>query len=161
MCQDTGIVVIYADVGMNVRWDGELEFEDMLNEGVRRAYTHPDNILRASIVSPPIGPRINSRDNTPAVIHTRLVKGDKLSLRLAGQGGGRRKTKSKLVMLNPNDSIVDWVLETVPKMGAGWCPPGILGIGIGGSSEKSGVDGQGITHGSDRHPGAQNLRRNG
>ncbi len=136
MCQDTGIVVIYADVGMNVRWDGELEFEDMLNEGVRRAYTHPDNILRASIVSPPIGPRINSRDNTPAVIHTRLVKGDKLSLRLAAKGGGS-ENKSKLVMLNPNDSIVDWVLETVPKMGAGWCPPGILGIGIGGSSEKA------------------------
>ncbi len=136
ICQDTGIVVIYADVGMDVHWQGELSFEDMLNEGVRRAYTHPDNVLRASIVGSPLGARINSRDNTPAVIHTRLVKGDKLVMRLAAKGGGS-ENKSKHIMLNPSDSIVDWVLETVPKMGAGWCPPGILGIGIGGSSEKA------------------------
>ncbi len=136
MCQDTGIVVVYAEVGMDVRWQGDLDFEAMVNEGVRRAYTHPDNVLRASIVSPPIGPRVNTRDNTPAVIHTRLVHGDKVCLRLAAKGGGS-ENKAKHIMLNPNDSIVDWVLETVPKMGAGWCPPGILGIGIGGTAEKA------------------------
>ncbi len=136
MCQDTGIVVIYAEVGMDVRWQGDQAFEDVVNEGVRRAYTNPDNLLRASIVSPPIGPRVNTRDNTPAVIHTRLVKGNKVSLKLAAKGGGS-ENKSKHIMLNPNDSIVDWVLETVPKMGAGWCPPGILGIGIGGTAEKA------------------------
>ena len=136
ICQDTGIVVIFAEVGMDVRWQGDQDFEDVVNEGVRRGYTHPDNLLRASIVSPPIGARVNTRDNTPAVIHTRLVKGDKVSLRLAAKGGGS-ENKSKHIMLNPNDSIVDWVLETVPKMGAGWCPPGILGIGIGGSAEKA------------------------
>ncbi len=136
ICQDTGIVVIYAEVGMDVRIDGAMDFEDMLNEGVRRAYLHPDNVLRASIVSPPLYGRSNTRDNTPAVIHTRLVSGATLDLKLAAKGGGS-ENKSKFAMLNPNDSIVDWVLQTVPQMGAGWCPPGMLGIGIGGSAEKA------------------------
>ena len=136
ICQDTGIVVVYADVGMDVRFDGDMDFESMINEGVRRAYTHPDNVLRASVVSPPVGGRVNTRDNTPAIIHTRLVKGDKLDLRLAAKGGGS-ENKSKFAVVNPSDSIADWVVKTVPSMGAGWCPPGILGIGIGGSSEKA------------------------
>ena len=136
ICQDTGIVVIFADVGMGVRWDSDMPFEDMLNEGVRRAYTHPDNILRASIVSPPVGARINTGDNTPAVIHTRLVPGDTISLRLAAKGGGS-ENKSKFAVVNPSDSIADWVERTVPTMGAGWCPPGILGIGLGGTAEKA------------------------
>ena len=136
ICQDTGIVVIFADVGMNVRWDGDMAFEDMLNEGVRRAYTHPDNVLRGSVVSPPVGGRVNTGDNTPAIIHTRLVPGDTLSLRLAAKGGGS-ENKSKFVVINPSDSVADWVEKTVPTMGAGWCPPGILGIGLGGTSEKA------------------------
>ncbi len=136
ICQDTGIVVVYVRVGMQVQWETDTGLEDMVNEGVRRAYTHPDNLLRASIVDPPIGPRKNTGDNTPAVIHTQLVPGDTVDVRLAAKGGGS-ENKSKFAILNPSDSIVDWVLETVPKMGAGWCPPGILGIGIGGSSEKA------------------------
>ncbi len=136
ICQDTGIVVVYADIGMDVRWDATMGFEEMVNEGVRRAYTNPDNVLRASVVSPPIGARVNSRDNTPAVIHTRLVPGDRVSIRLAAKGGGS-ENKSKFAILNPSDSLVDWVLETVPKMGAGWCPPGLLGIGVGGTAEKA------------------------
>ncbi len=136
ICQDTGIVIVYVRVGMQVQWETNTGLEDMVNEGVRRAYTHPDNLLRASIVDPPIGPRKNTGDNTPAVIHTQLVPGDTVDVRLAAKGGGS-ENKSKFAILNPSDSIVDWVLETVPKMGAGWCPPGILGIGIGGSSEKA------------------------
>ena len=136
ICQDTGIVVVYADVGMDVRFEGDMDFESMINEGVRRAYTHPDNVLRASVVSPPVGRRVNTRDNTPAIVHTRLVKGDKLDLRLAAKGGGS-ENKSKFAVINPSDSVADWVVRTVPSMGAGWCPPGILGIGIGGSSEKA------------------------
>lgn len=136
ICQDTGIVVVYADVGMDVAWETDCGLEDMVDEGVRRAYTHPDNVLRASIVSPPMGTRKNTGDNTPAVIHTRLVPGDKVELRLAAKGGGS-ENKSKFTILNPSDSIVEWVVETLPRMGAGWCPPGILGIGIGGSAEKA------------------------
>ena len=136
ICQDTGIVVVYVRVGMKVRWESDVALEDMVNEGVRRAYTHPDNLLRASMVSPPIGRRDNTGDNTPAVTHTELVCGDTVEVRLAAKGGGS-ENKSKFAILNPSDSIVDWVLETVPKMGAGWCPPGILGIGIGGSAEKA------------------------
>ncbi len=136
ICQDTGIVVVYVRVGMNVQWETDLALEDMVNEGVRRAYTHPDNVLRASIVNPPIGARKNTGDNTPAVTYTQLVAGDTVDVRLAAKGGGS-ENKSKFAILNPSDSIVDWVLETVPKMGAGWCPPGILGIGIGGSAEKA------------------------
>lgn len=138
ICQDTGIVVVFVKVGMNVSWQADMSLEDMINEGVRRAYTHPDNILRASILADPAGARKNTGDNTPAVIHTQLVPGDKLDINIAAKGGGS-ENKSQLVMLNPSDSIVDWVVETVPTMGAGWCPPGILGIGIGGTAEKAAV----------------------
>jgi fumarate hydratase class I len=136
ICQDTGIVVVFVKVGMQVRWDATLSLEDMINEGVRRAYMHPDNKLRASIVADPAFTRRNTRDNTPAVIHTELVAGDTLEITVAAKGGGS-ENKSKFAMLNPSDSIVDWVLKTVPLMGAGWCPPGMLGIGIGGSAEKA------------------------
>ncbi len=138
ICQDTGIVTVFVEVGMNVRWEASMSLEDMINEGVRRAYLHPDNVLRASILSDPAGARKNTRDNTPAVIHTRLVPGDTVEFQVAAKGGGS-ENKSKLVMLNPSDSIVDWVLKTVPTMGAGWCPPGMLGIGIGGTAEKAAV----------------------
>jgi len=136
ICQDTGIVTVFCKVGMNLRWDARLSLEEMINEGVRRAYAHPDNKLRASIVSDPAGRRANTKDNTPAVIHTALVPGDELEITVAAKGGGS-ENKSKFVMLNPSDSIVDWVLNTVPLMGAGWCPPGMLGIGIGGTAEKA------------------------
>ena len=141
ICQDTGIVVVFLKIGMNVRWGSEtgaatMGLEDMVNEGVRRAYNHPDNKLRASIVDDPAFGRRNTRDNTPAVIHVQLVPGDTVEVKLAAKGGGS-ENKSKFVMLNPSDSIVDWVLKTVPTMGAGWCPPGMLGIGIGGSAEKA------------------------
>jgi fumarate hydratase, class I len=137
ICQDTGIVVAFLKVGMNVRWDGSsMSVADMVNEGVRRAYLHPDNKLRASILADPAGARKNTRDNTPAVIHMELVPGNSVDVRIAAKGGGS-ENKSKFVMLNPSDSIVDWVLKTVPAMGAGWCPPGMLGLGIGGSAEKA------------------------
>ena len=136
ICQDTGIVVVFARIGMNVRWDATMSLTDMINEGVRRAYLQPDNVLRASIVSDPAFGRKNTRDNTPAVIHYDLVPGDSVEIRIAAKGGGS-ENKSKFAMLNPSDSIVDWVLKTVPLMGAGWCPPGMLGIGIGGSAEKA------------------------
>jgi fumarate hydratase class I len=136
ICQDTGIVMVFAKIGMDVRWDARMGFEEMINEGVRRAYLHPDNKLRASIVADPNFSRKNTRDNTPAVIHTRLVQGDAIEITVAAKGGGS-ENKSKFVMLNPSDSLTDWVLKTVPLMGAGWCPPGMLGIGIGGSAEKA------------------------
>lgn len=136
ICQDTGIVTVFLKIGMNVRWDASLSVEDMVNEGVRRGYQNPDNILRASVLADPAGGRRNTRDNTPAVIHMTVVPGDTVEVDIAAKGGGS-EAKSKFAMLNPSDSIVDWVLETVPTMGAGWCPPGILGIGIGGTSEKA------------------------
>ena len=136
ICQDTGIVTVFVKVGMNVRWDATLGLEEMINEGVRRAYLHPDNTLRASILADPAGARKNTRDNTPAVISVSLVPGDTVEMIVAAKGGGS-EAKSKFTMLNPSDSIVDWVLKTVPTMGAGWCPPGILGIGIGGTAEKA------------------------
>jgi fumarate hydratase class I len=136
ICQDTGIVVVFVRVGMDVRWEATMSLTDMINEGVRRAYLQPDNVLRASIVSDPAFGRKNTKDNTPAVIHVELVPGNTVDIRLAAKGGGS-ENKSKFVMLNPSDSIVDWVLKTVPTMGAGWCPPGMLGIGIGGSAEKA------------------------
>ncbi len=137
ICQDTGIVVAFLRVGMNVRWDGaSMGVADMVNEGVRRAYLHPDNKLRPSILADPAGARKNTRDNTPAVIHMELVPGDSVDVRIAAKGGGS-ENKSTFVMLNPSDNIVDWVLKTVPAMGAGWCPPGMLGLGIGGSAEKA------------------------
>ncbi len=136
ICQDTGIVTVFCKVGMDVRWDARRGLTDMINEGVRRAYLHPDNKLRASVVVDPAGKRGNTRDNTPAVIHVELVPGEELEITVAAKGGGS-ENKSKFVMLNPSDSIVDWVLNTVPQMGAGWCPPGMLGIGIGGTAEKA------------------------
>ncbi len=137
ICQDTGIVTVFLKIGMNVRWDdATMGVEDMVNEGVRRAYLHPDNKLRASILVDPAGKRKNTGDNTPAVIHMQLAPGDTVDVHVAAKGGGS-ENKSKFVMLNPSDSIVDWVLKTVPTMGAGWCPPGMLGIGIGGTAEKA------------------------
>jgi fumarate hydratase class I len=137
ICQDTGIVVAFVKVGMDVRWSGAtMSLSEMVNEGVRLAYMNPDNRLRASIVADPAGTRKNTRDNTPAVIHFDLVPGNTVEVKIAAKGGGS-ENKSKFVMLNPSDSIVDWVLKTVPTMGAGWCPPGMLGIGIGGSAEKA------------------------
>lgn len=136
ICQDTGIVTVFIKVGMDVRWDADLSLEDLINDGVRRAYTHPDNTLRASILADPAGARKNTGDNTPAVIHTEIVKGSTVAVHVAAKGGGS-EAKSKFVMLNPSDDIVDWVVKTVPTMGAGWCPPGMLGIGIGGTAEKA------------------------
>ena len=138
ICQDTGIVTIFVRVGMDVTWDAEMTLTDMINEGVRRAYLNPDNILRASILSDPLGARKNTGDNTPAVIHYDIVEGDTVDIEVAAKGGGS-ENKSKMAMLNPSDSLVDWVLKTVPTMGAGWCPPGMLGIGVGGTAEKSAV----------------------
>jgi len=136
LCQDTGIVTVFVKVGMNVQWDATMSLDDMINEGVRRAYNDPDNKLRASILADPAGKRINTKDNTPAVINVSIVPGNKLDIIVAAKGGGS-EAKSKFAMLNPSDSIVDGVLKTVPTMGAGWCPPGMLGIGIGGTAEKA------------------------
>ena len=137
ICQDTGIVTVFLKVGMNVCWDGAtMSLEDMVNEGVRRAYNDVDNKLRASVLADPAGKRTNTKDNTPAVINMSIVPGDTVDVIVAAKGGGS-EAKSKFVMLNPSDSIVDWVLKTVPTMGAGWCPPGMLGIGIGGTAEKA------------------------
>ena len=137
ICQDTGIVNVFLKIGMDVRWQGFTgSIEDAINEGVRRGYTDPDNKLRASIVADPQFLRKNTGDNTPAVVNVELVAGDKVDVNIAAKGGGS-ENKSKFVMLNPSDSVVDWVLKTVPTMGAGWCPPGMLGIGIGGTAEKA------------------------
>jgi fumarate hydratase class I len=137
ICQDTGIVNVFLKLGMNVRLEGFTGgLDDAINEGVRRAYNHPDNTLRASVVADPEFARKNTKDNTPAVIFTEIVPGDTLEVTVAAKGGGS-ENKSKMIMLNPGDSVVDWVLKTVPTMGAGWCPPGMLGIGIGGTAEKA------------------------
>ncbi len=138
ICQDTGIVTVFVKVGMNVTWDAKMSVTDMINQGVRQAYLHPDNVLRASILADPAGKRTNTKDNTPAVIHYEIVEGDTVDIQIAAKGGGS-ENKSKMVMLNPSDSIVDWVVKTIPTMGAGWCPPGMLGIGIGGTAEKAAV----------------------
>ena len=136
ICQDTGIVNVFMRIGMDLRWDAGMSVEDMVNEGVRRAYLDPDNKLRASVLDDPAFGRRNTKDNTPAVIHMQVVPGARLEVDVAAKGGGS-EAKSKFAMLNPSDSIVDWVLKTVPTMGAGWCPPGMLGIGIGGTAEKA------------------------
>ncbi|KON80660.1 fumarate hydratase [Azoarcus sp. PA01] len=136
ICQDTGIAVVFLKVGMNVQWDATMSVQEMVNEGVRRAYTNTDNKLRASVLLDPAGARQNSKDNTPAVVHYEIVPGDHVEVTCAAKGGGS-ENKTKFYALNPSDSIVDWVLKTVPTMGAGWCPPGILGIGIGGTPEKA------------------------
>jgi fumarate hydratase class I len=136
ICQDTGVVIAYLKVGMDLRWETKRDLQALIDEGVRRAYTNPENPLRASMVSPPIGVRRNTGDNTPAIVHTELVPGAKLEVRLAAKGGGS-ENKARFAILNPSASVVDWVLEQLPSMGAGWCPPGILGLGIGGTAEKA------------------------
>lgn len=139
LCQDTGIVTCFVKVGMEVSWDKtDLTVQQMVDEGTRRAYMNADNPLRASIVADPAGQRKNTKDNTPAVVHIDMVMGDKVEVMIAAKGGGS-ENKSKMVMLNPSDDIADWVVKTLPTMGAGWCPPGMLGIGIGGTAEKSAV----------------------
>jgi len=136
ICQDTGIVTVFLHVGMKVQWEGDMSVTEMVNEGVRRAYMDPDNPLRASILADPDGARRNTGDNTPCVIHYEIVPGDTLEVHVAAKGGGS-EAKTKFAMLNPSDSVVDWVLKMVPLMGAGWCPPGMLGIGVGGTAEKA------------------------
>ncbi len=137
ICQDTGIVNVFMKIGMDVKWEGFTgSIQDAVNEGVRRAYNHPDNRLRASVLSDPIFERKNTKDNTPAVLFMEVVPGNTVDVIVAAKGGGS-ENKSKVYMLNPSDNIVDWVLKTVPTMGAGWCPPGILGIGVGGTAEKA------------------------
>lgn len=136
ICQDTGAVVVFLKIGMQIRFTGDMSLDQMINEGVRQAYLHPANKLRASMVNPPIGKRLNTRDNTPAIIYHELVPGDKLDIAIAAKGGGS-ENKSKFAILNPSDDLVEWVLKTLPTMGAGWCPPGVLGIGLGGTAEKA------------------------
>ncbi len=139
ICQDTGIVNVFLKIGMDVRFEGfpaDQSLEDAINEGVRKGYMNPDNTLRASVVADPLFARKNTRDNTPAVINVQIVPGDKLDVTVAAKGGGS-ENKSKVIMMNPSDNLVDWVLKTVPEMGAGWCPPGMLGIGVGGTAEKA------------------------
>ncbi len=136
ICQDTGIVVAFVKVGMSVRWEAELDVVGMVNAGVRRAYLDADNKLRASIVADPAGKRKNTGDNTPAVVHVELVQGDKVEVHIAAKGGGS-ENKAVMEMLNPGDDVVEWVMRQVEHMGAGWCPPGMLGIGIGGTAEKA------------------------
>ena len=136
MCQDTGIVVVFMKIGVDVRWDATLSVTEMVNEAVRQAYGWPENVLRASIVTDPADGRNNTRDNTPAVVHMEVVPGNKLDIRIAAKGGGS-ENKAKFVMLHPSDDVVDWVVKTVSGLGAGWCPPGLLGIGIGGTAEKA------------------------
>ena len=136
ICQDTGIVIVFISVGMDVQWDAHMSLEEMINEGVRRGYTNPDNVLRGSVLDEPDGARVNTKDNTPAVIHPRIVPGDKVEIEIAAKGGGS-EAKARFAMLNPSDSVADWILSVIPGMGAGWCPPGILGVGIGGTPEKA------------------------
>ena len=136
ICQDTGIVVVFVKLGQSVMIEGDCSLQQAIDEGVRRAYTDPDNPLRASVIAPPIGDRKNTGDNTPAVVHTEIVPGHSIELTVAAKGGGS-ENKAKLAMLNPSDDLTEWVTETLPTLGAGWCPPGILGIGIGGTPEKA------------------------
>ncbi|MBU2967898.1 fumarate hydratase [Pseudoalteromonas sp. C2R02] len=139
LCQDTGIVTCFVKVGMDVKWDKtDLTVQQMVDEGTRRAYLNPDNPLRASIVSDPAGARKNTKDNTPSVVHVDLVAGSEVEVMIAAKGGGS-ENKTKMVMLNPSDDVAAWVEKTLPTMGAGWCPPGMLGIGIGGTAEKAAV----------------------
>lgn len=139
ICQDTGIVTCFVKVGMGVKWDKtDMTVQQMVDEGTRRAYLNPDNPLRASIVADPTGARKNTKDNTPSVVHIDMVEGDEIEVMIAAKGGGS-ENKTKMAMLNPSDSIADWVVKTLPTMGAGWCPPGMLGIGVGGTAEKAAV----------------------
>ena len=134
VCQDTGIVVAFVEIGSDVRFEPGTDLQKLFDAGVHRAYTDPHNPLRASVVAPPYGERRNTGDNTPAVVHTRIVPGDKVTIKLAAKGGGS-ENKSRFAILNPAADLVQWVLDTLPTLGAGWCPPGILGIGIGGTAE--------------------------
>ena len=136
LCQDTGIVTCFVKIGRNVTFEGDMLVPEMVNEGCRRAYCCPDNPLRKSVLKDPAGSRVNTKDNTPAVTHVEIIEGDKVIVEIAAKGGGS-ENKTKMAMLNPSDSIEDWVLEQLPHMGAGWCPPGMLGIGIGGTAEKA------------------------
>ena len=136
VCQDTGIAVVFLKIGMDVRWEATMGVEDMVNEGVRRAYTNKDNPLRASMLSDPAGRRTNTHDNTPAMVYMEVVPGGRIEVKLAAKGGGSGN-KARFAILNPSDSVVDWILEQVPTMGGDWCPPGMLGIGIGGTAEKA------------------------
>ena len=158
ICQDTGIVNVFLKVGMDVRFEVSMaSLEDAVNEGVRRGYLNPDNPLRASVLDESDFGRKNTRDNTPAVINVQMVPGDKLEVDVAAKGGGS-EAKSKFVMLNPSDSIADWVVKTVPSMGAGWCPPGMLGIGVGGTAEKAMLMAKEVADGTDRHGRTQGAR---
>ena len=137
VCQDTGLAVVFVKLGMDVQWSGvTMALSDMIHEGVRRAYKHPDNPLRASVVLDPAGQRLNSRDNTPAIIHYDVVPGTDIDITVAAKGGGS-ENKAKFTTLMPSDSLADWIVDIVPSMGAGWCPPGMLGIGVGGTAEKA------------------------
>lgn len=136
VCQDTGIAVVFIKAGMNVRWDATMSVQEMVDEGVRRAYTDKDNPLRASVLSDPDGQRRNTGDNTPAVVHMEIVPGDRVEVKLAAKGGGS-ESKSRFAILNPSDDVVEWILGQVPTMGGDWCPPGMLGVGIGGTPEKA------------------------
>ena len=136
VCQDTGIAVVFVKAGMNVHWDATMSVQEMVDEGVRRAYTDKDNPLRASVLSDPDGQRKNTRDNTPAVVHMEIVPGDRVEVKLAAKGGGS-ESKSRFAILNPSDDVVEWILGQIPTMGGDWCPPGMLGVGIGGTPEKA------------------------
>lgn len=136
VCQDTGIVVVFVEVGMDLRWQATMGLEDMINEGVRQAWQQPDNPLRASILADPLATRQNTGDNTPAIIHTQMVPGEQLHVSISSKGGGS-EAKSRFAMLNPAEDVAAWVLEQIPTMGAGWCPPGIIGIGVGGTADKA------------------------
>lgn len=136
ICQDTGVVNVFLKVGMNVRFETTLSLQELCDEGVRQGYLNPDNPLRASILTDPLFSRKNTRDNTPCIVSVELVPGDTVDIQIAAKGGGS-ENKAKFAMLNPGDSLVDWVMRTVPEMGAGWCPPGMLGIGVGGTAEKA------------------------
>tara|TARA_B100000029_G_scaffold516669_1_gene632486 strand:- start:869 stop:2392 length:1524 start_codon:yes stop_codon:yes gene_type:complete len=136
ICQDTGIVVVFVKIGMEIKLSGNLTLQEMIDEGVRRAWKHPENPLRPSVVTPPFGKRKNTQDNTPAVVHTEFIRGDKIDFVIAAKGGGS-ENKAKLEILNPGDDISEWVITTVSNLGAGWCPPGILGLGLGGTPEKA------------------------
>lgn len=138
ICQDTGIVTCFIKLGMDVKFDTDMSLQEMVDEGTRRAYGHPDNVLRKSVLDDPHGQRLNTKDNTPAVLHVEMVDGDKLDVMIAAKGGGS-ENKTKMAMLNPSDDIAEWVEKMLPQMGAGWCPPGMLGIGIGGTAEKAAV----------------------
>jgi len=136
ICQDTGIVNIFLKVGMDVRFNTSRSVQELCDEGVRKGYLDPDNPLRASVLADPLFDRKNTRDNTPSIVNVELVPGNTVDVQVAAKGGGS-ENKAKFAMLNPSDSLVDWVLKTVPEMGAGWCPPGMLGIGVGGTAEKA------------------------